>query len=336
MEGFPLPDWIGKIHGPPILPEIVTLALPCGGLSGVSQFLAESTLRTEVRYYYDIDASLRGALEALHGNDALGFRLGSSVGNLLQADFQSWECVTGTISGPPCPPFSAIGARRREDDIRWQGSFFFIIEMVPAHDERSPGSTKTCYSKWIEHLVSAAPMWRLQSWHLDSSQFLCPQHRTRLYTVGVNAMHTRELPREPRLLSAGPARTFLDVLHPGIEPFQEDTLSTHLKVNLLMYKHILQEHRVSLACLSLDRDPRADFGPYFRTDGLIPTLRTANHPICSAPSWLTTYIYKLLEKCGPSKCLEGLLRGNCVGENLALRFFEVFLLVLAAAGRAQR
>ena len=27
--------------------------------------------------------------------------------------------------------------------------------------------------------------------------------------------------------------------------------------------------------------------------------------ICSAPSWLTTYIYKLLEKCGPSKCLEG-------------------------------
>ena len=47
-----------------------------------------------------------------------------------------------------------------------QGSFFFIIEMVPAHDERSPGSTKTCYSKWIEHLVSAAPMWRLQSWHL--------------------------------------------------------------------------------------------------------------------------------------------------------------------------
>ena len=38
--------------------------------------------------------------------------------------------------------------------------------MVPAHDERSPGSTKTCYSKWIEALVSAAPMWRLQSWHL--------------------------------------------------------------------------------------------------------------------------------------------------------------------------
>jgi hypothetical protein len=68
------------------LPEIVTLALPCGGLSGVSQFLAESTLRTEVRYYYDIDASLRGALEALHGNDALGFRLGSSVGKV----FKTW------------------------------------------------------------------------------------------------------------------------------------------------------------------------------------------------------------------------------------------------------
>ena len=123
--------------------------------------------------------------------------------------------------------------------------------------------------------------------HLDSSQFLCPQHRTRLYTVGVNAMHTRELPREPRLLSAGPARTFLDVLHPGIEPFQEDTLSTHLKVNLLMYKHILQEHRVSLACLSLDRGPRADFGPYFRTDGLIPTLRMANHPARVSASSVT-------------------------------------------------
>ena len=114
--------------------------------------------------------------------------------------------------------------------------------------------------------------------HLDASQFLCPQHRRRLCTVRVHAMHTRELPREPCLLFACPARTFLDVLHPGIDPFQEDTLSAHLKVNLLMYKHILQEHRVSLACLSLDRDPRADFGPYIRTDGLIPTLRTANHP----------------------------------------------------------
>lgn len=113
---------------------------------------------------------------------------------------------------------------------------------------------------------------------LDSSQFLCPQNRTRMYTVGVNAMHTRELPREPRLLSAGPAPTFLNILHPSIEPLQEHTLSAHLKVNLLMYKHILQEHRVSLACVSLDRDPRAEFGPYFRTDGLIPTLRTANHP----------------------------------------------------------
>ena len=67
-----------------------------------------------------IEPEISWSWQLMAGTNIAESFLFSSAGNLLQADFQSWECVTGTISGPPCPPFSAIGARRREDDIRWQ------------------------------------------------------------------------------------------------------------------------------------------------------------------------------------------------------------------------
>lgn len=46
---------------------------PCGGLSGISAFLAESSLQVKVKYFYDTDPSLKLPLRALHGAEVESF-----------------------------------------------------------------------------------------------------------------------------------------------------------------------------------------------------------------------------------------------------------------------
>lgn len=58
----------------------LTLALPCGGLSAISQFLAESDLTYKVVYYYDLDPALAVPIEALRGECASGLHLGAVAG----------------------------------------------------------------------------------------------------------------------------------------------------------------------------------------------------------------------------------------------------------------
>ena len=53
--------------------------LPCGGLSAVSQFLAESSLHFKVKLYYDVDPALKHALAAMRG-DVAHFHLGPAGG----------------------------------------------------------------------------------------------------------------------------------------------------------------------------------------------------------------------------------------------------------------
>ena len=45
---------------PPLLPDKITLALPCGGLSAVSQFLAESSMHYKVKYRPDLETCIGG------------------------------------------------------------------------------------------------------------------------------------------------------------------------------------------------------------------------------------------------------------------------------------
>lgn len=60
----------------PLLDRALSLALPCGGLSGISAFLAESSLQVKVKYFYDTDPSLKLPLRALHGAEVESFHLG--------------------------------------------------------------------------------------------------------------------------------------------------------------------------------------------------------------------------------------------------------------------
>ena len=73
----------------------------------------------EVIHAYDVDTELIPALVALYGPEVVGkFDIGPN-GNLLQLDIGKMEDVDMIIAGPPCPPFSSIGLRRRHSFWRW-------------------------------------------------------------------------------------------------------------------------------------------------------------------------------------------------------------------------
>ena len=56
----------------------------------------------------------------VHGSHVIGFRLGEVDGDILQENIANWERMDGVICGAPCPPFSLIGPRRLEKDLRYR------------------------------------------------------------------------------------------------------------------------------------------------------------------------------------------------------------------------
>ena len=146
--GFPVADWPRLVGDIPTLGRGITLAMPCVGLDALSSAMAAMRWPGPyiVKYAFDIDPEMGNPLWALHGPPLPGavFKIGAA-GNILEADIIQRDRVDGTVAGPPCPPYSMIGARRGEDDPRaavharvtdilvdqgWKHSIFFIVEQV--------------------------------------------------------------------------------------------------------------------------------------------------------------------------------------------------------------
>ena len=119
--GFPQADWPRRVGGIPSLGRGITLAMPCVGLDAWSAAMTEMRWPGQymVKYAFDIDSELRGPLLRLHGLPLPGavFKIGAT-GDILKEDIAQWDRVDGTIAGPPCPPYSMIGARQGKNDRR--------------------------------------------------------------------------------------------------------------------------------------------------------------------------------------------------------------------------
>ena len=184
------PSWVHLVGHVAQPPRPITLALPCCGIDGAGHALAALGVPFEAKYVYDIRISLRGALARLHGQEsARRFHLGPETGNILNVDVSTRERVDGIITGPPCPPWSSIGARRAQDDPReavyqkvidiivdqgCKGALFFILEMVPGIQHRRRGASVSYYDSWISELHQRAPQWVIQSWRLNTCAFGVP------------------------------------------------------------------------------------------------------------------------------------------------------------------
>lgn len=295
---FPTLSWSHLVAALPALSRKVRLALPCIGLDALGNgFLEMGWDNFEVLYAHDVDLALRGPLTALHGPCvARNFRLGKPEGDILKVDFTLWDRVDMVVSGPPCPPWSAIGRRQGAADWReavfaqvtniivdqaHRGCYAFVLEMVPGIDDRRPGGRESYLAEWLHDLSARAPMLRVFPWVMNCSEYL-PQHRIRFYIVGVHWPLVQGTPLPPRLppCAAASRASLRDVLHVGLPPCDEGRLQPALRRNLRAWKRIAAPYgrRDSglVAILSVDRDPDMRFGSLNRYDGLAPALRTHN------------------------------------------------------------
>ncbi len=213
--GFPVVPWAHLIPKLPELTRKLRIALSCVGLDFLSSGLQEIGWHgVDVAHAFDVDRELLPALVALHGRDA-DLHAGPDEGDILQVDITQWGRVDFVVCGPPCPPWSTIGVRRASGDRREAvfrqvtriiehqgrlGCYGFVVEMVPGIDHRSRARTVegrnpnlpvsgvagvSYHTEWLRHLATAAPMFRVYTWHMESSDYL-PQNRHRLYTAGVH------------------------------------------------------------------------------------------------------------------------------------------------------
>ena len=171
--------WTHLVEAFPEVSRKIRLALPCVGLDSLCAGLLEMKFSAfDVIYAYDIDSSLVPHLLSLHG---IGLGLGGDAGfgqagGFLSVDVTAWERVDFLMSGPPCPPWSSIGQRRGQDDIRERvfvhitlciehqaqlGSYGFLVELVPAIDHRltSASGEQTYYQNWLVRLRHGVPVW---------------------------------------------------------------------------------------------------------------------------------------------------------------------------------
>ena len=206
--------------------------------------------------------------------------------------------VDGIVGGPPCPPWSTIGGRAGSEDPRsgpfnrfldiledqgQKGCLFFIMEMVPGQDHQRKGEGQSDHSKWLLELRQRAPMWQVQKWLLNSSNFGVPHNRLRLYTVGVNTNFVTKVPMPPVPAKqiANVEEQWRHILHPGLEVNRERYLTTQQRLNLILAKHIGSNHQPGpmFLVISMDRNPRQAFGAYQHSDGLTMALRSANEMV---------------------------------------------------------
>ena len=282
ISGFPPPAWTNLLDSRAILAiqraQPMTLALPCIGIDACSQALADMRVPFVVKYAYDVKACLARPLTALHG-DISHFRLGHMDGDLLAADVHAWERVDSLVAGPPCPPCII--------DQGHKGAHFFILEMVPGMDEMHSLNDRTRHSTpvadWLADLSSRAPMWEVHVWNMDTANYL-PQHRERIYAVGVNKHMSCRSPQPPRRPAPEKRIMLPHLLHPGIEPNQEEHLPARLRWNLFSAKMRFRDRMRRLletghgsgnlaVVTEIDRIPDARWNFLLHCDGCIPTLR---------------------------------------------------------------
>ena len=320
-NGFPVADWPRLVGDIPTLGRGITLAMPCVGLDALSSAMAAMRWPGPyiVKYAFDIDPEMGNPLWALHGPPFPGavFKIGAA-GNILEENISTWDRVDGTVAGPPCPPYSIIGARHGKDDPRaavharvtdilvdqgWKHSFFFLIEQVPGMMTlRSTGSgdcTRSEFDAWIDELKKRAPMWQVFPWILNTSSWL-PQNRPRIYIVGLHAC-LAPVHILPPPTPANPC-SLLDILHPALPRTREFGLTAQQQENLVVAKDQAKRYPGCLATVSLDRNPNALWATAFGVNGVVPALRTGNDLI-----WLLQY-HSSSDSFALSRCLHPMER----------------------------
>lgn len=176
----------------------LTCGLLCCGIDAVTMAMGKAeNLKLYVEFAFDTNAGLQ---DSLCGRvPRLSQYLGEKLGDILNYSANSFAIVDLLVAGPPCPPFSTLGAHFGIDDVRtsvfWKvleiiayqakrGLRAFVIENVKGIDVKWGGATKTFLTMVLEWLAAMVPTFKVVVWRPNSEDFGMAQSRGRIFIAG--------------------------------------------------------------------------------------------------------------------------------------------------------
>ena len=196
-------------------PRPLRVLSPCCGLSGPTCALRELDLPFQSTGEYDTNVALHRVLQTLVPGGKI--HVGEAAGDIHKVPLTSLDLTTDMVlSGPPCPPFSMMGRRMGDADVRshvfvqvmiWivylavNGRLCaFMIENVLGIATRKRGEEQS-FAEWaIQELARSLPQgWEVSLKKADAIDCHLPQNRPRVFIIGT-ASGMRAQPFQRRVL----------------------------------------------------------------------------------------------------------------------------------------
>ena len=342
---FERPDWAASLKDAlSQVPRPVRVISPCVGLNAPERAARELQMPWESTGDFEINPAVLPALEAFTEKPQV-LHVGRRGGNVCNVALEDLDMSTdGIVSGPPCPPFSAMGKRLCELDNRssvfvavctWiihLATFgvlkFFVLENVEGIVRKRKQNSESFAEWFIRQILGDLPKGvEIKAQHANSIDFCLPQSGPRVLFVGTcGAMRRTSFQR--RVLDM-PLKTHerIDIIHfldhePNEQDFQR--LSLRQQVNVLEQmdemakdeeKRRSQHLTTTVAICDIARDPSSKVDSA-RRFGSTNTLRTNNSHLWILPSaeWQAVFgrkgrLLKWQEKCRVAGIVPNSLQG---------------------------
>lgn len=287
--------------------------LVCAGADAPSYALQDMAIPNTAEVW-DIDPSLKPGLLKLHCSSKK-LRLGPVMGDILRYPCSYFGSANVLVAGPPCPPWSTMGAGKSFDDPRakvfdkvleivedqaWRDRssddasdafFMFLLENVEGMLKRSRvdrEADRPCPAVRVLHRLEASlpSAWDLALLRVDTSHHGLPQKRGRVYLRGV---HRGFLVQQGDLQNAfAPARQ----IHSGLSSIIRSDLPNTNKTRAgrgNKYMENLRRYKVHhaaamqsplsegmVAVVDLSRDRSCEYGEIARFDDRCVCLTASN------------------------------------------------------------
>lgn len=186
-------------------PREIVVCSPCVGLNAPERAALELQVPWRSVDMFDINGALRPVLQRLGNGDA---HLGDLLGDLMLADPSRLSNCDAIVSGPPCPPFSTIGKRMTDKDVRasvfvrvglWVVELahrqkplsFFVFENVEGVLKRAKQDSMPFAHWFSSEMMRMLPQgWDIKIQRHNSKHCGVAQSRPRVFIVGTGpAMH---------------------------------------------------------------------------------------------------------------------------------------------------
>ena len=193
--------WQDMVSSLQSLPGGLRYAELCGGIGAPTFAIKALDIPAQLVGHWDIEHAYKMFLCKFCGDRDNVFV--GEQGNVFTMDTTMLATCHFIVSGPPCPPWSSIGQRAGDDDIR-AGVFwavcdhiinaarygvlmFFVLENVPglAHWTSGQPSSETPLMGITAYLADGLGSgWSIDKVVMNTLDFGLPQRRKRLYITG--------------------------------------------------------------------------------------------------------------------------------------------------------